>query len=311
MFSISPFALSRLNNAEFVGFFINFNQLVEKTGSEKLGLDSGDMQNFAELLKKLQDQVRYSPSSALTASMVAANDKRCQIFKRINYHLKAVQLAEENTDLLACRDVVETQLLKPYPLGIVRLPYQELTTVLSGFIMDCKNKLDEDAIDVLGVMSDITALEMANNAFISAYNSRSAERSENAGLTLELRKQMNDLYLGFTFHLQYVANSKLSTMADKAAAIQPFIAVLNANIADARRRYNQRINALHNGEEPMEDPDDEDIHGGGDEGGNTQKPSGGDSGNQQPSGGGGQQQGGGNTGNGDGDPIDNGSSVIF
>ena len=228
--------------------------------------------------------------------MVAANDKRCQIFKRINYHLKAVQLAEENTDLLACRDVVETQLLKPYPLGIVRLPYQELTTVLSGFIMDCKNKLDEDAIDVLGVMSDITALEMANNAFISAYNSRSAERSENAGLTLELRKQMNDLYLGFTFHLQYIANSKLSTMADKAAAIQPFIAVLNANIADARRRYNQRINALHNGEEPMEDPDDEDIHGGGDDGGNTQKPSG-DGGNQQPSG--------------NGDPIDNGSSVIF
>lgn len=310
MISVNSFSIQRLNNAEFVAFTMQLNALIESTGSEKLGFDSTTMMSFASLLKKLNDQVRYAASSAYTQQMNDFNSRRVQVFKRIYYRLKIVEASEQNQDLLDIKNLVETQLLKVYPLSVTRLPFQEFTTVLAGFILDLKQKLDEDAIDVLGIMSDVTALEMANNAFIQAYNERSTERAANSGRTAELRQQMNELYLSMCYQLNYIVNSSLEANKTKAEACVPFIQVLNAVLADTKRRYNQRMNALHGATGEDDNDDNEDIHGGGDKPSDSGSGSGSTSGNSSSNNSTTGTGTGTNTGN-PGDPIDNGSSVIF
>lgn len=295
MFSITSFALSKLNNAEFVGYFANLNQAIEKVGTEKLGLGSELMREFSEVRQKLTDQVYTTPGSEYTAAMKTADANRDQIFKRIYYKLLGVLYAADNSDLLACRDVVETNLLKKYSLKVCSMAMHEETAVLQGFVLDCKNYLDEDAIDALSVMSDITALEMANNAFLQAYNARSEERAAgDSGLTVKLRAQMMEINGMINLIVQYVANSTDAAMKDKAEACQGFIAVVNAMLADAKKRWNQR-NGVSGEEGAGETQGQEQGQGpAADAGGN----------------GGGQQTGGGSQSGGDG-PIDNGSSVIF
>jgi len=262
MYSISSFRILSLNNAEFVGFFINLRRLIIQSEAEQLGFDEGVMTNFESLLGKLNDQVKVSASSAITMEMESANQKRVNLYKRIVYKLKGVELAEDGSSMASLKLAVSTYLLKPYSLtNVTRLPMQELTTVLSGFILDAKSKFSEDDLDDLGIVTELSNLEIANDGFIAAYTRRSEERAETSGLTPVLRQQMYELYLSMCYQAQYLANSTLASNATKAAACQPFIGVLNEILSDVKKRYNQRMNALHQG--TTESNGNADVAGGG------------------------------------------------
>jgi len=177
--------------------------------------------------------------------MEAANSKRIQIFKRIVYKLKAVEVAEEQSDLLSCKAAVETYLLGTYSMAVTKLPLQEITPVINGFCFDLRDKLTEDDLDTLSVTADLSRLEQANADFISAYNSRTDERAQiGNGVTLALRAQMNDIFLNICYTTQYLANSQAESNATKAAACQPFIDVVNQYLADVKSRFNARMAAL-------------------------------------------------------------------
>jgi hypothetical protein len=138
---------------------------------------------------------------------------------------------------------VKTHLLAKYTSKVPQLPYQEESAILQGFIFDLNDKLGDDGIAALGITEDLQALEDANNEFIAAYNSRATERAEgDTGLTLKLRQEMYALYQQVCFITQYLANSTETANAEKATACQTFIGVLNVLLADAKKRYNQRIN---------------------------------------------------------------------
>jgi hypothetical protein len=171
-----------------------------------------------------------------------------------------VEVAEQNEALLAIQDVVRTHLLSKYVATVTSKAYQERSSILKGFILDLNEKLGESGIETLGLADDITALEDANNAFIAAYAQRTAEKAEGSmGVTARLRDEMYDLYLQVIYTVQYLANSTDEANAEKATACQTFIGVLNVLLADAKRRYNQRIS---NGT-------GEEGEGEGGEGGNT------------------------------------------
>jgi len=245
MYSIYSFSISRLNNAEFVGFFINLKKAIDTAQSTNLGLDATMMTEFNNVLQKLTEQVRASTASQYTASMDAANNKRIQVFKRIIYKLRAVEVAEEQSDLNACKAAVETYLLGSYSLSVTKLPLQEMTTVINGFCFDLRDKLSEEDLDTLSVTADLSRLEQANSEFITAYNNRADERATiGSAVTLNLRAQMNDIFLNICYTTQYLANSQAETNATKAAACQPFIDVVNQYLQDAKARYNARMNAL-------------------------------------------------------------------
>ena len=242
MFTINPFSISKLNNAEYTGLMINIQKAITTNDPTKLGLVEV-LPNFGTTLQKLIDQVYTTTGSEYTAAMLETDLKRDQTYKRIRLRLQMVEVAEDSAAIKAVKDVVKTHLLAKYTSKVPQLPYQEESAILQGFIFDLNDKLGDDGIAALGITEDLQALEDANNEFIAAYNSRATERAEgDTGLTLKLRQEMYALYQQICFITQYLANSTETANAEKATACQAFIAVLNVLLADAKKRYNQRIN---------------------------------------------------------------------
>ena len=241
MFTINSFSISKLNNAEVTGFYINLQKAITTNDPTKLGLVEV-LPNFGTTLQKLIDQVYTTTGSEYTAAMLETDLKRDQTYKRIRLRLQMVEVAEDSAAIKAVKDVVKTHLLAKYTSKVPQLPYQEESAILQGFIFDLNDKLGDDGIAALGITEDLQALEDANNEFIAAYNSRATERAEgDTGLTLKLRQEMYALYQQVCFIVQYLANSTETANAEKATACQAFIAVLNVLLADAKKRYNQRI----------------------------------------------------------------------
>ena len=241
MFTINTFSISKLNNAEFTGFMINLQKAITTNDPTKLGLIEV-LPNFGTTLQKLIDQVYTTTGSEYTAAMLETDLKRDQTYKRIRLRLQMVEVAEDSAAIKAVKDVVKTHLLSKYTSKVPQLPYQEESAILQGFIFDLNDKLGDDGIAALGITEDLQALEDANNEFIAAYNSRATERAEgDTGLTLKLRQEMYALYQQICFITQYLANSTETANAEKATACQAFIGVLNVLLADAKKRYNQRI----------------------------------------------------------------------
>ena len=242
MYTINSFSISKLNNAEVTGFYINVQKAVSTSDQTKLGLTEV-MPSFNTTLQKLIDQVYTTTGSEFTAAMLEADVKRDQTFKRIRLRLQMVDVAEDNPAIKAVKDVVKTHLLAKYTSKVPQLPYQEESAILQGFLYDLDDKLGSDGMAALGITDDAAALEEANNTFISAYNARATERAEgDTGLTLKLRQEMYALYQQICYSVLFLANSTQTENAEKAATCQAFIAVLNVLLADAKKRYNQRIN---------------------------------------------------------------------
>ena len=269
MYTINSFSISKLNNAEVTGFYINVQKAVSTSDQTKLGLTEV-MPSFNTTLQKLIDQVYTTTGSEFTAAMLEADVKRDQTYKRIRLRLQMVDVAEDNPAIKAVKDVVKAHLLAKYTSKVPQLPYQEESAILQGFLYDLDDKLGSDGMAALGITDDAAALEEANNTFISAYNARATERAEgDTGLTLKLRQEMYALYQQICYSVLFLANSTQTENAEKAATCQAFIAVLNVLLADARKRYNQRINnsgADEEGEGGTIDGSDQDNENGGDGG---------------------------------------------
>lgn len=241
MYTINSFSISKLNNAEVTGFYINVQKAVSTSDTAKLGLTEV-MPAYADTLQKLIDQVYTTTGSEFTAAMLEADVKRDQTYKRIRLRLQMVEVAEDSPAIKAVKDVVKTHLLAKYTSKVPQLPYQEESAILQGFLFDLEDKLGDEGMSALGISDDMAALEEANNAFISAYNQRATERAEgDTGLTLKLRQEMYALYQQICYSVLFLANSTLTENAEKATVCQAFIAVLNVLLADVKKRYNQRI----------------------------------------------------------------------
>ena len=258
MFTINSFSISKLNNAEITGFFINLQKAMTSDDPATLGL-SEVVDPYADTLQRLIDQVYTTTGSEYTAAMLAADEKRDQTYKRIRLRLQMVDVAEDNAAIKAVKDVVKTHLLSKYGAKVPQLPYQEETAIIEGFLYDLEDKLGTEGMDALGITTDYTALEDANNAFVTAYNARSVERAEgDTGLTVKIREEMISLYMQICFITQFLANSVDDENAEKAAACQAFIGVLNVILSDVRKRYNQRTSngSTEDDEEEGGNPDD-------------------------------------------------------
>ena len=267
MFLINSFSISKLNNAEITGYYINVQKAITSGDTPNLGLTEV-LPAYSAKLQQLIDQVYTTTGSEYTAAMLAADVKRDQTYKRIRLRLQMVDVAEDNAAIKAVKDVVKTHLLAKYGAKVPQLPYQEESAIIQGFIYDLHDKLGNDGMAALGLTEDVTALDDANTAFITAYNARSVERAEgDTGLTTKLRQEMFAIYQQVCFIVQYLANSTDEENAAKAEACQAFIAVLNVLLADVRKRYNQRTN---NGSTEDDDEGGEGENGGSSDSGNSE-----------------------------------------
>ena len=243
MYSLNTFSITRLNNREFLGLMLNMSKAIKEQSSASLGLDAALIQAFNMNLKKLTDQVYTAPGSDYTAAMQAADDKRDKIYKRIRLRLQMVEYAEQDEALNACRDVVKKLILDKYTGAVTLLPMHEETGVLEGFLLDIEQKLDMEAQEALGISADVSKLKAANDEFMTAYGARTSERvAGGSGMTVQIRANLYEIYQRISFIVQYLANDTAEANAEKSEACQAFIATMNVILADAKTRYNSRLN---------------------------------------------------------------------
>ena len=273
MFTINTFALSKLNNAEFVGYCVNLSNLVERAEASKLGLETELVSQFTAVKQKLIDQVYSTVGSQYTAEMKAADIKRDKIYKRIQLKIQIICEAEEGSQMLQFKDRLEASILSKYNYAVMSMAQQAESAVLQGFIHDMRAFFTEDDLDDMGLATDLTNLESANQEFIAAYANRTDERAaSDIGLTVKLRTQMQEIIAQLCFTVQYLANSLVEANADKAAACQSFIASLNVVLADVKKRWNQRTSGVEVSDEqvdPNGDAGNGSAGGGSANGGNT------------------------------------------
>ena len=301
IYSIKNFALSRLNNQEFLAFGINFQKALTDANRENLTVEASTLSQYNTLLQQMMDQVYTTQASQFTADMKAANTKRDVIYKRLRMKLQAGEYAEVGSRLLKYSEVLKTDLLGKYLGSVTTLAQQEKTAVLSGFIYDLRDKLDDDAIEELAIEDDIAKLELANTAFVKAYNERTTEKSEQElQKTALLREKITDLYLRIALAVQYVANSQKEADAEKAAECQSFVKLVNVLIDEAKQRLAQRLKGNTDDEEETNADNTQDGNTSGTSG-NTSGNNSGTSGNSGSNAGSntGSNTGGSNTGNDD------------
>ena len=232
-----------MNNAEFLAFFVNLQKVIGEISIGSLGISESQKQQIDDIVQKMTDQVYATLGSEFTAKMQEADERRSAIYKRILTKLQVVNYAESDRDLNKVKDVVKAVFLSKYKMQVGSIAQQERTAIISGFIYDLKERLDEEAQETLGVYSDVVSLEGANNAFIASYNSRNIERIEaEKGVSLLCRKQLTELYSIATLLIQYTANQPAEGEgADKVKDCIAFVNRANVLLDDARTRLNTRL----------------------------------------------------------------------
>ena len=243
MYQIQPFNFTRMNNAEFLAFFVNLQKVIGEISIGSLGISESQKQQIDDIVQKMTDQVYATLGSEFTAKMQEADERRSAIYKRILTKLQVVNYAESDRDLNKVKDVVKTVFLAKYKMQVGSIAQQERTAIISGFIYDLKERLDEEAQETLGVYSDVVSLEGANNAFIASYNSRNIERIEaEKGVSLLCRKQLTEVYNIAVLLIQYTANQPAEGEgADKVKDCIAFVNRANVLLDDARTRLNTRL----------------------------------------------------------------------
>lgn len=241
MFTISSLAFSRLLNTEFVAYFIQFQKSLNEfnySGDTPIVTDSVVTQ-FDNKLVELTDKVYAPRKKSYTVELANADAARCAIYRRLIYKLKGVLSPGSNTAILACAETVKAEILSGYDLSVLRLPYQERTAVIKGFLYDLTNKLDSSARMALVLQSDMDALDNANENFIAAYQTKLSTRYvDSSKTTLILRAEMIDIYTAVKALIEVAAND--DTNANTASA-QEFVDVANIHIAEVAVRLKARL----------------------------------------------------------------------
>ena len=239
MQSISTLPFAQLKNAEHVAFFNNVAIEIEKKTAESLGLTVSQMQAYRTAIDAEQDIVNRSMASTYTAEMEAMDAERDRLYRLVRLKLQACLLANAGSAQAKLAESVEKNLINKYGNDIVGMAYQEETALLRGFILDVTNFFDEDQIQTLGITSELTDLQTANDSFADLYNERAVERSySTAEMTKKLRAATEELYRLLALHLEFKANTDSSEIG---VACGESLAVVNQIVKDARTRLNQRL----------------------------------------------------------------------
>ena len=240
MLELTTLSFAQLRNAEHVAFFTNVRKVIDKFGTEGLGLDATQFTQFTTAVDEVQDIVLKTHASMYTADMESLDKDRDRIYRMVRYKLQAVTFASPDSLLASYKDPLEKYILGKYNADIVKLPYQEETAHLIGFIKDMRHYFTSDDIEAMAIGENLDELDQVNKTFIDVYLNRADERSlSTADHTKALRLTCEELYKLFCLHFLYVVSTQPDT--EKGLACTNIIGVINELIRDARQHLNSRL----------------------------------------------------------------------
>lgn len=240
MLKVNTLSFGQLKNAEHVSLFTNVKVAIDKVTLTAIGLPEALYKSYKQALDLEQDIVNRSMASIYTPEMKAADEERDRLFHLIRLKLQAVTYASPGTELASYATVAKRDFLNKYGTDLCQLPYQEESAVLNGFILDAYNFLGEEAIEAIGITSELEALEAANNSFADMYHERVTEKAgTGTEKTIELRKATEEQFHLVACHIEYKVNS-LTTSAETLMC-KELLGIINQIITDAQNRLNVRL----------------------------------------------------------------------
>lgn len=232
--------LNGLANAEFVNFMERFMALLPVEQNEesqdaapKLSITAEQLEEGKAYLASLKDLTLKSRKKVGTQPKKELDRLRDRMF---TFVMNRISLFCDSPDA-ALRAAAEKLSLVASPYkGVARLPYNQETEVIAGFLQDMNKTENVGALRTLGIESDLDLLQSYNGQFAALV--KESDEMESAlsfdEKTRELRILMGDWY-------QEMADSAFATnFLQETEESLYFMSGLNALIKDVKKNYNLR-----------------------------------------------------------------------
>ncbi len=239
--TIQAITLANMKHAEHVQFHSNIRNLITTTSPDKIGLSASVFNPYRDAILAEQDIVNRAQASTFTAEMEEADKLRCRIFRLIRYKMQAVNYEDETSDVGKMKSLVQKSFLTLYKSSDCDRPAQEKTAILAGFVLDCREQLNDEQIEALRIDSDLDDLESANIKFGRFYQDRISERSSDPVYSDALRRATDQAYKLLSITLVAIANDPTPTNVSKATEAYALVGKMNQIIKEAKDRLNQRL----------------------------------------------------------------------
>ena len=244
--TVASVDMKKLKNAEHVQLHTNVMNVIEGADAEAIGLLETIYGPYTSAIMEEQDIVNKAYASAYTIEMQKADEERVTTFRRV---MKKLELCEyENTASVAYKasETVKKHLINPYKSAdVVKLPYQEKTATLTGFIKDCREILTSEQVSGIGIDGDLDDLQMANQKFERMYQQRVDEKVVgNQQLSEVLRSATDQAFQLLVVNLNMMCNDPTTAKAAQVSAARIAVGKINVVIAEAKARVAQRLTGL-------------------------------------------------------------------
>ena len=234
---ISPFGITKLNNAEYTNFMQRLYEQALIATAEKLGLDDALLRIFGGNIELMTDIVAQSRISDQTAQ-IAAVDKEADA---LIVYLMAAFRTGKSSPITAQRTAATTlyNATRPY-IGCQKLPQGQQIQAMRGLLVDLAKPDLAAHVKTLTLEPVVARLAEVTSAYAALIDARAASQSANhLDAAKTVRTETDPQYDEIA--TRAFATSVVTPTADTAA----FVTALNKLIADTDAAYNQRIAQLH------------------------------------------------------------------
>ena len=229
--TIQEINLHVLNVSEYNNFMTRVRTLIDNAGLDKLGIEQADYDEFLADLGIIEQLVKQSRASEITAQLEELDTQRDSL---LTYIFDTVNNATRLPIEAMKRAATSLQMvIKPYA-GIQRTAMQQETAQINGLLLDLAGNMAAN-VTTLGLDDMVAQLKQANDSYAALTDERTQ-----AGATNKLensktvRARMDNAYTTLC-HIAF-ANSVVNPSEQTAA----FVRDLNATIGEVKTRYNQR-----------------------------------------------------------------------
>lgn len=241
--TIQAISLRILNLSEYNNFMARVKTLIDTATIAKLGIEQADYDEFLADLGLIDQLVKQSRASEITAQLADTDTQRDSL---LTYIFDTIHNSSRLPIESMKKAATSLQLvIKPYA-GIQRSADQQETAQINGLLLDLGGDMAAN-VAALGLTEMVAQLQQANNTFAALTDERTqteaAGKLENSKL---VRQRMNEEYE--TLCNIAFANSVVNPSDETAT----FVRNLNATIGEVRTRYNQR--RAQSADEPEPEP---------------------------------------------------------
>lgn len=250
---VEEISLTRLSHAEFINFMQRVRALlpIEKDEESRdaapaLAITADQVAELDGYLRTMSDLTRESQVKAETKPKKEIDRLRDSLIAYIIEQVsrsRSLPLEEESKAAEQLYIVV-----KPY-YGVGKLPYNQETEVIKGFLMDMNKTENAAAVTTLGLEKYLDQLQSYNNQFEALVQGADVKKSStyfNEKMR-DVRVQVGELYREIT---DFAFASNLLNESEKSLY---FMAGLNSLILDVEAAYNRRGSNTSKEEQPTTD----------------------------------------------------------